>query len=153
MSAAGDAAGAARKIRVLIAMLGLDQHEVGAVAVAGLLRDAGMEVVYAGRFNLPRAVVKTALEEGVDVIGLSCHSWEYLYYLDELLALLREQGLNVPLVIGGSVVTPGDAQELLAKGVSAAFGPTATPDQIIAAVTRLAGAGAGVYAAPTAAEQ
>ena len=53
-----------KKIRVLIAMLALDQHEVGAIAVAGILRDAGMEVVYAGRFNLPQAVVKAALEEG-----------------------------------------------------------------------------------------
>lgn len=130
----------AKNIRVLIAMLGLDQHEVGAVAVAGLLRDAGMEVVYAGRFNLPRAVVKAALEEGVDVIGLSCHSWEYLYYLDELLALLREHDLDVPVIVGGSVVTPGDAQALLAKGVRAAFGPTATPDEIITAVRELAGA-------------
>lgn len=132
-----------KKIRVLIAMLGLDQHEVGAIAVSGILRDAGMEVVYAGRFNLPRAVVKTALEEGVDVIGLSCHSWEYLYYLDELLALLRGGDLDVPVIVGGSVVTPGDAQALLAKGISAAFGATATPDQIIAAVRQLATAPAG----------
>jgi len=135
-----EARNAVKKIRVLIAMLGLDQHEVGAIAVTGMLRDAGMEVVYAGRFNLPQAVVKAALEEGVDVIGLSCHSWEYLYYLDELLALLRRHGLDIPVIVGGSVVTPGDAQTLLAKGISAAFGPTATPDEIIATVTELAGA-------------
>jgi len=126
----------------LMAMLGLDQHEVGAIAVTGVLRDAGMEVVYAGRFNLPAAVVKSALEEGVDVIGLSCHSWEYLYYLDELLALLREHDLDVPVIVGGSVVTPGDARILLDKGVSAAFGPTATPDEIIASVRKLAGTAA-----------
>lgn len=132
--------GRVKPIRVLIAMLGLDQHEVGAIAVAGILRDAGMEVVYAGRFNLPAAVVKTALEEGVDVIGLSCHSWEYLYYLDELLALLREHGMDVPVVVGGSVVTPADAQALLDKGICAAFGPTTTPDEIIASVKQLADA-------------
>jgi len=130
-----------KNIRVLIAMLGLDQHEVGAIAVAGILRDAGMEVVYAGRFNLPRGVVKTALEESIDVIGLSAHSWEYLYYLDELLALLREQELDIPIIVGGSVVTPGDAQALLDKGVRAAFGPTATPDEIIATVKQLAAGG------------
>jgi methylmalonyl-CoA mutase C-terminal domain/subunit len=127
-----------KPVRVLIAMLGLDQHEVGALTVARLLRDAGMEVVYAGRFNLPLGIVKAAVEEGVDVIGLSCHSWEYLYYVDELLQLLREYGLDVPIVVGGSVVIPSDARALLDKGVSAALGPTATPDDIIATVRNLA---------------
>jgi len=129
-----------KPIRVLIAMLGLDQHEVGALAAARLLRDAGMEVVYAGRFNLPPSLVKVALEEDVDVIGLSCHSWEYLYYVDELLQLLRAHDVEVPVVVGGSVVTAGDACSLLDKGISAAFGPTATPEDIIATVRRLAGA-------------
>ena len=126
-------------VRVLIAMLGLDQHEVGALAVARLLRDAGMEVIYAGRFNLPRSVVKAALEESIDVIGLSCHSWEYLYYVDELLQLLHAHDLEVPVVVGGSVVTAADAQALRDKGVSAAFGPTATPAEIVETITRLAG--------------
>ncbi len=127
-----------KRIRVLIALLGLDQHEVGALAVARMLRDAGMEVVYAGRFNLPPGVVKAAIEEGVDVIGLSCHSWEYLYYVDELLQLLREQGLDLPVIVGGSVVTADDARTLLAKGIGAAFGPTATPEEIITTVRGLA---------------
>lgn len=139
-----------KKIRVLIAMLGLDQHEVGAIAVAGVLRDAGMEVVYAGRFNLPRAVVKTALEEGVDVIGLSCHSWEYLHYLDELLELLRAQSPEIPVIVGGSVVTAGDARALLAKGIRAAFGPTALPEEIVATVRQLAGAAPDHHSAPQA---
>ncbi|MBI3785895.1 MAG: cobalamin B12-binding domain-containing protein [Deltaproteobacteria bacterium] len=128
-----------RPIRVLIAMLGLDQHEVGGLAVARLLRDAGMEVVYAGRFNLPAGIVKVSLEESVDVIGLSCHSWEYLYYVDELLQLLHEQGLDTPVVVGGSVVTPADARNLLDRGVGAAFGPTAVPAEIIAKMIQLAG--------------
>ena len=67
-----------RPIRILLSLLGLDQHEAGAFAVARLLRDAGMEVVYLGRFGTPDRIVRAALEEGVDVIGLSCHSWEYL---------------------------------------------------------------------------
>jgi len=132
-----------KPIRVLIAMLGLDQHEVGALTVARVLRDAGMEVVYAGRFNLPPSIVKVAFEEDVDVIGLSCHSWEYLYYVDELLQLLREHDVEVPVVVGGSVVTASDARALLDKGISAAFGPTATPEDIIATVRRLAGAATG----------
>jgi len=127
-----------RPIRVLIGILGLDQHEVGATAVARALRDAGMEVLYLGRFNLPPDIVKAAVEEGVDVIGLSCHSWEYLHYVDPLLSLFREQELSVPIVVGGSVVTPEDARAIQAKGVAAAFGPTADMSEIVATVTRLA---------------
>jgi methylmalonyl-CoA mutase C-terminal domain/subunit len=122
---------------VLIAILGLDQHEVGAMAVARTLRDAGLEVIYLGRFNLPADVAKAAAEEGADVVGLSCHSWEYLHYLDPLLAALRERGLDVPVVVGGSVVTEGDAREICAKGVAAAFGPTAEADEIVATIERL----------------
>jgi methylmalonyl-CoA mutase C-terminal domain/subunit len=127
-----------RPIRVLIGMLGLDQHEVGALAVAGMLRDAGMEVVYTGRFNLPQSIVKAAVEEGVDVIGLSCHSWEYLYYIDELLQLLRAQDLRIPVVVGGSVLIADDARTLLDKGVSAVLGPTATRQDIVTMVRNLA---------------
>ncbi|OGL10458.1 MAG: hypothetical protein A3I17_05245 [Candidatus Rokubacteria bacterium RIFCSPLOWO2_02_FULL_72_37] len=129
-----------KPLRVLISTLGLDQHEVGAIAVARLLRDAGMEVVYLGRFNLPPAIVKAAADEAVDVIGLSCHSWEYLYYVDELLDLLRARALDVPVVLGGSVLTAADARALEAKGVAATFGPTAAAEQIPAALRRLAAA-------------
>ena len=125
-------------LRVLIGMLGMDQHEVGALAVARLLRDAGMEVIYAGRFNLPASLVKAAVEEAAHVIGISCHSWEYLYYVDELLELLRAQDLNIPVVVGGSVVTADDARKLVAKGVAAALGPTVTREDIVATIRRLA---------------
>jgi methylmalonyl-CoA mutase, C-terminal domain len=127
-------------VSVLLAILGMDQHEVGARAVARVLRDAGMEVVYAGRFNLPAGIAKMAAEEDVDVIGLSCHSWEYLYYVDELLALLR-QDARIPVIVGGSVITPADARALAAKGVAATFGPGATLEEIVATVRRLAAAG------------
>lgn len=127
-----------RPLRVLIGTLGLDQHEVGAVAVARQLRDAGMEVVYLGRFQLPPAIVKAAVDEAVDVIGLSCHSWEYLYYLDELMALLRERGLAIPVVLGGSVLTAADARALEAKGVAAVFGATSAVEDIPATIERLA---------------
>ena len=95
-----------KKIRVLIGILGLDQHEVGAVGISRMLRDAGMEVIYTGKFNLPSMIVKAGLEENVDLIGLSCHSWEYLYYLPELLELLKKEKLDVPVMVGGSVITP-----------------------------------------------
>jgi methylmalonyl-CoA mutase C-terminal domain/subunit len=126
-----------RPLRILITIMGLDQHEVGAVAVSRLLRDAGMEVIYTGRFNLPERVARTAIDEDVDVVGLSCHSWEYLYYVDELLGLLSGQGAAIPLVVGGSVVTPSDAAALKERGVADAFGPTATPAEIVATISAL----------------
>ena len=129
-----------KRVKVLIAILGLDQHEVGAVAVARILRDAGMEVIYAGRFNLPAGVVKTAIDEDVDVIGISCHSWEYLYYADELMELLRKEQAEVPVVVGGAVVTPGDARELKEKGIAAAFGPASRPEEMVQSIRELAAA-------------
>ena len=125
------------KIRVLIVILGLDQHEVGAIAVSRMLRDAGMEVIYAGRFNLPPMIVQMAMEENVDVIGLSCHSWEYFYYVPELLELLKEKKLEIPVIIGGSVITPGDAEIITKKGVAAAFGPTSLNEDIIQTIKRI----------------
>ncbi|MCP4006255.1 MAG: methylmalonyl-CoA mutase [bacterium] len=127
-----------RPVRILLAILGLDQHEAGAFAVARLLRDAGMEVIYLGRFATPESVAAAALEEGVDVIGLSCHSWEYLYYLDELFGLLTSRALNIPVVVGGSVLSRDDKNEIQAKGVAAAFGPGADADEIVEQIRSLA---------------
>jgi methylmalonyl-CoA mutase C-terminal domain/subunit len=129
---------AARPVRVLLAILGLDQHEAGAFAVARLLRDAGMEVIYLGRFGTPETVVVAALDEGVDVIGLSCHSWEYLYYLDELFELLNTRGLDIPVVVGGSVLSRDDENEIQAKGVAATFGPGADGGEIVRQIRSLA---------------
>lgn len=126
-----------KQIRVWIGTVGLDQHEVGALAVARLLRDAGMEVVYGGRFNLPPGIVKAAAEEDVDIIGLSCHSWEYLEYVDELLGLLRQRALSIPVVVGGSVITAADERMLLAKGIAAVFGPAAPGEHIASSIRRL----------------
>lgn len=127
-----------RPIRVLIAILGIDQHEVGAIAVAHILRDAGMEVVYAGRFQLPPAIVTMAVEEDVDVIGLSCHSWEYLYFLPELLSLLDETEGSFPIVVGGSIITPEDEATLAEQGVRAAFGPSTSPEEIVRTIREIA---------------
>jgi methylmalonyl-CoA mutase, C-terminal domain len=129
-----------KTIRVLIGILGLDQHEVGAVSVARILRDSGMEVVYAGRFNLPSMIIKTAVQEDVDVIGLSVHSWEYLYYLPELIRLLEEGSLKIPVITGGSIITGSDEVTLKRMGLAAAFGPSATRSEIIHCIKVLAGA-------------
>jgi len=125
------------KIKVLIGMLGLDQHEVGAIAVSKLLRDQGIEVVYIGRFNTPDGIVKASIEEDVDVIGLSCHSWEYLYYMPELLDLLKQKSANIPVVVGGSVITPKDRLELKKMGVADAFGASASYEEIIGGIQEL----------------
>ncbi len=125
------------KIRVIIGMLGLDQHEVGAIAVSRMLRDEGIEVIYLGRFNTPAGIVKTSLEEDADLIGLSCHSWEYLHYLPDLLSMLKEKDLNIPVMIGGSVITPRDVEIVKNLGVAEAFGPSSTKDEIILTVKRI----------------
>jgi methylmalonyl-CoA mutase C-terminal domain/subunit len=127
-----------RPDRILLAILGLDQHEAGAFAVARMLRDAGMEVIYLGRFGTPEMVVDSALEEGVDVIGLSCHSWEYLYYLDELFELLKSRELEIPVVVGGSVISQDDENEIRAKGVAATFGPGSDAGEIVRKIRSLA---------------
>lgn len=129
-----------RPTRILIAILGLDQHEAGAFAVTTLLRDAGMEVVYLGRFATPEIVVDAALAEDVDVIGLSCHSWEYLYYLDELFDLLNGRELAIPVVVGGSVIGRDDENEIRAKGVAATFGPGSDASEIVQQMRILAAA-------------
>ncbi len=126
-----------KTIRVLMAILGLDQHEVGAIAVSRALMEAGIEVVYAGRFNLPAMIVNTAMQESVDVIGLSCGSWEYLYYVPELIELLKAQDLTVPVIVGGPIITAGDVKALREKGVAAVFGPGTTMEHIIARVKEL----------------
>ena len=96
-----------------------------------------MEVIYSGRFNLPAGVVTSAVQEDVDVIGISAHSWEYLHYLDGIFTGLTEAGVRIPVVVGGSVVTQSDKAGMLAQGVAAAFGPTESASEIVAEIRRL----------------
>ena len=118
-------------MKVVIGVLGMDQHENGAVAAAKVLRDGGIEVVYLGRFQLPAHIVAAARDEDADCIGLSVHSWEYRHYLPELLELLRAQAFAIPVVLGGSILTPTDEIELGAMGVAATFGAACPPTQIV----------------------
>lgn len=124
-------------IRVLVGVLGMDQHELGAVGIAKMLRDSGMEVIYTGCFNTPETIVKTAIEEDADIIGISSHSWEYLYYTPELLELLKKNDLDIPVIIGGSVITEEDSESLLSQGVAAVFGSGAVVTDMIDTVHRL----------------
>jgi methylmalonyl-CoA mutase C-terminal domain/subunit len=123
---------------VLIGIFGLDSHELGSVAVASLLRDAGMEVIYAGRYQTPESLVRIATQEDLDVIGLSCHSWEYLEYMPALLKGLADAGLDAKVIAGGSVITPADADTLTGMGVAAVFGPGSDPGAMIATIRQLA---------------
>ena len=125
-------------IRVLIGILGLDQHEVGAVAVASMLRDAGMEVIYLGCYQTPDTLVSSAIQEDADVLGISCHSWEYLEYLPTLMQRLKAEGCDTAVVLGGSVITPGDVRTLMQQGVAAVFGPGSTPEEMISIIRALA---------------
>jgi len=128
--------------KVSICVIGLDQHEVGALAAARMLRDAGMEVIYGGRFNLPNKIIDDALQDDVDLIGISCHSWEYREYIDELLTGLEANGMEVPVVLAGSILTSDDRDELMDKGVAEVFGAGATSEHMIETVDRLCRDGA-----------
>ncbi|MCP3854332.1 MAG: methylmalonyl-CoA mutase [Actinomycetia bacterium] len=124
-------------IRVLVGVLGMDPHELGAVGIAKMLRDQGMEVIYTGCLNTPETVVQTAIEEDVDVIGISSHSWEYLYYTPELLELIDQNDLGIPVVLGGSVITEEDAASMREKGVAAVFGSGSVVTDMVDTVRNL----------------
>jgi methylmalonyl-CoA mutase, C-terminal domain len=124
--------------RALITVLGLDQHEAGALAVTRLLRDAGIEVVYTGRFNNPETIARIAADEDVDVVGVSCHSWEFLHYAEELATLLHAEEPPVPVVVGGSIITPAYRNEVLGKGIDAALLPSVPSAEVVAAIEALA---------------
>ena len=122
--APGPSAGSGRPGRVVIGTLGLDQHEVGAMAISRILIRHGYEVIYLGRFNTPERLTAAAEQEDADLVGVSIHSWEYAAYADELLARCRELGIG--LVLGGSVLTERDQADLLGRGADAVFGPYAS---------------------------
>ncbi|MEL9998204.1 MAG: cobalamin B12-binding domain-containing protein [Sulfolobales archaeon] len=111
-----------KKAKVLVAKLGLDGHDRGAKVVARALRDAGFEVVYLGVHQTPEDVVKAAIEEDVSVIGLSILSGSHLELVQDVIKLLKEKGLNIPVIVGG-VIPPEDVDELKKLGVYAVCGP------------------------------
>lgn len=123
------ASATSERLKVLIAIVGLDQHEVGSMVVSRILSQAGMEVVYLGRFNTPETVTAAAIAEDVDVVGVSCHSWEYLEFADDLVGRLRVH--DVPVVFGGSVITPDDGRGLVELGAAAVFGSDSSNVQIV----------------------
>jgi methylmalonyl-CoA mutase cobalamin-binding domain/chain len=121
--------------RIVIGTLGLDQHEVGAMAVAQLLMRNGFEVVYLGRFNTPQKLARVAEQEDAEIVGVSVHSWELAAYAPELVDACHAAGAAV--VVGGSVLTEDDERTLAAQGVDATFGPYAAEEAIVARLDEL----------------
>ncbi len=122
------------KIRVLIGKPGLDGHDRGAKIVARALRDAGMEVIYTGLHQTPEQIVATAIQEDVDVIGLSVLSGAHNFLFERLLALLRERGVDDVVVFGGGIIPPEDVERLKAIGVKELFTPGTSTRDIVAFV-------------------
>src|ERR1700728_4860275 len=112
-------------LRVLIAKIGLDGHDRGAKVVARLLRDSGMEVIYGGLRNTPETVAALALQEDVDVVGISMHNGAHLTLAPAVVKALRDSGSAAAVVIGG-IVPPCDFDALREAGVSAVLGPGAS---------------------------
>ena len=119
------------KIRVLVAKPGLDGHDRGAKVVAAALRDAGMEVVYTGLHQTPEMIATAAVQEDVDVVGLSILSGAHMTLFPRVRQLLVEQGRTDILVTGGGIIPPEDAAALQDLGIGRLFGPgTPTSDLI-----------------------
>jgi methylmalonyl-CoA mutase C-terminal domain/subunit len=120
-----------RKIRVLIAKPGLDSHDRGAKVVARALRDAGMEVIYTGLRQTPEQIAETALQEDVDVVGLSILSGAHKALFPRVMKLLEKSGLTDVMVFAGGIIPEEDASELKKLGIKEIFGPGTPTETII----------------------
>jgi methylmalonyl-CoA mutase C-terminal domain/subunit len=121
-----------RPIRVLVAKPGLDGHDRGAKVVAASLRDAGMEVIYTGLHQTPEMIVKAAVQEDVDVVGLSILSGAHMTLFPRVAQLLREAGRTDVLVTGGGIIPKEDVSSLEQQGVGKLFGPGTPTSELVA---------------------
>ncbi len=120
-----------KKIRVLIAKPGLDGHDRGAKVVARALRDAGMEVIYTGLHQTAQMIVETAVQEDVDVIGLSLLSGAHMTLFSDVTKLLKEKGMSDVLVLGGGIIPEEDTSALKKAGICGVFGPGTPCEDIV----------------------
>ncbi|MFZ0315770.1 MAG: cobalamin B12-binding domain-containing protein [Nitrososphaeraceae archaeon] len=119
-----------KPIRVLVSKLGLDGHDRGALVICRALRDSGMEVIYSGLFCTPDQVAKIAIDEDVDVVAMSLLNGAHLTLFPRVATVLKEQGVNDILLIGGGVIPGKDKRLLEEKGIKGNFGP-GTPLEVI----------------------
>jgi methylmalonyl-CoA mutase C-terminal domain/subunit len=126
-----------KKIRVLVAKPGLDGHDRGAKVVARALRDAGMEVIYTGIRQTPEMIVQAALQEDVDVIGLSSLSGAHLELFADVTKGLGEKGMENVIVVAGGIIPEDDIPALNKMGVKAVFGPGTKTTDIAEAIRKL----------------
>ena len=120
-----------RPIRVLVAKPGLDGHDRGAKVVAASLRDAGMEVIYTGLHQTPEMIATAAVQEDVDVVGLSILSGAHMTLFPRVLALLKEQGRDDILITGGGIIPKEDMEALHALGTGKLFGPGTPTSELV----------------------
>ena len=128
-----------KKIRVLVAKPGLDGHDRGAKVVARALRDAGMEVIYTGLRQTPEMIAQAALQEDVDVVGLSILSGAHMALTPRIIELLRANGQSGIHIFIGGIVPDEDIPHLKELGVSGIYGPGASTQDIVADIRRAAG--------------
>ena len=126
-----------KKVRVLIAKPGLDGHDRGAKVVARALRDAGMEVIYTGIRQTPEMIVQAALQEDVDVIGLSCLSGAHLELFGDVMEGLKKKGMDSVSVVAGGIIPEEDIPALEKMGIKAVFGPGTKTGDIAEAIKKL----------------
>jgi len=120
-----------KKIRILVSKLGLDGHDRGALVICRALRDAGMEVIYSGLFNTPEQVVKTAIEEDVDVVAMSLLNGAHLTLFPKVAKLFKEKNIDDILIVGGGVIPESDKDALEKEGITGNFGPGTSLNTII----------------------
>lgn len=120
-----------KRIRVLVAKPGLDGHDRGAKVIAQALRDGGMEVVYTGLRQTPEQIVSAALQEDVDVVGMSILSGAHGTLFPEVVNLLREKGAGDVLVVGGGIIPEEDIPALKEAGVAEIFGPGTPLENVV----------------------
>jgi methylmalonyl-CoA mutase C-terminal domain/subunit len=119
-----------KKIRVLVAKAGLDGHDRGAKIIAAALRDAGMEVIYTGLRQTPEMIIEAAIQEDVDVIGISVLSGAHMTIFPRILTLMKEKGIEDVLLTGGGIIPEVDINILKKQGVGELFTPGATTTSI-----------------------
>ena len=130
------------KIRVLVAKPGLDGHDRGAKLVARILRDAGMEVIYTGLRQTPDMIAEAALQEDVQVVGLSILSGAHMEIFPAIIDKLQQKGLNDVVVVAGGIIPEDDIPALHDMGIKAVFGPGSLSKDIVDAVSTAVAKGA-----------